>query len=419
MHPLYAEQRTCGTMERMSNHTDTLPSICTASSQCGACSCIDEPYALQLAEKQARIRDLFEDLVDEDCLIYPIAGMDDPFRFRTKIASPFAPGPKMPAKRGGKQRRRILTGMYAAGTHKLVDTACCVVEHPAGQQVIRAIKQVMGKFGVEPYNEDTGRGFLRHAVVRVGWHSGEVLVVLVTNGREFTGAKGFAREVARHVPSITTVVQNVNTHRTNAILGTENHVLYGPGFILDTLCDLSFRISATSFYQVNPAQTEVLYRRAIELADLRPGDSVLDAYCGTGTIGLVAAKSAPDVRVIGVDKTPAAIRDAGQNAQHNGVGNAEFVAADAGAFMRERAAVGENIDVVLMDPPRSGASREFIEAVIALKPSRIAYISCNPETQARDVAQLQSGGYRCTAMQPVDMFPHTGHIENICSLEVR
>ena len=230
----------------------------------------------------------------------------------------------------------------------------------------------------------------------------------------------------RRCPEITTVVQNVNTRDTNAVLGHEGeHVLYGPGFILDTLCGLSFRISSHSFYQVNAVQTEVLYRRAIELARLSGGETVLDAYCGTGTIGLVAAhgvprKGAPSARaarVIGVDNVASAIADARENAAHNGVGNAEFAVADAGAFMRERAARGDEVDVLLMDPPRAGASEEFLEAVRALKPRRVVYVSCNPQTQARDVAILREAGYRLTAVQPVDMFPHTAHVENICVLE--
>ena len=253
-------------------------------------------------------------------------------------------------------------------------------------------------------------------MVRVGHTSGEMLVTLVTNGREFPGSRAFCRELARRCPGITTVVQNVNERQTNVILGEREQVLYGPGFILDQLCGLSFRISSQSFYQVNAVQTEVLYRQAVELARFSGAERAVDAYCGTGTIGLVAAKHGA-AQVVGVDSVASAIRDARENARHNGVENARFVVGDAGAFMREAAAGGEQVDVVLMDPPRAGSSEEFLESLAACAPARAVYISCNPETQARDVRQLERRGYRLRTLQPVDMFPHTDHIETVALLE--
>ncbi|MFR1166755.1 MAG: 23S rRNA (uracil(1939)-C(5))-methyltransferase RlmD [Adlercreutzia equolifaciens] len=278
---------------------------------------------------------------------------------------------------------------------------------------------------MEPYDEDAGTGFVRHAVVRVGHTSGEVLVTVVTNGDQFPASKAFCRELARRVPEVTTVVQNVNTRQTNVILGDEERVLYGPGFILDTLCGLSFRISSQSFYQVNATQTEALYDEAVRLAHLTGTETVVDAYCGTGTIGLVAAKRGA-ARVVGVDSVEAAIRDARGNARHNGVENAEFVAEDATRFMErlaaERAAAGEAPSqdgplVLLMDPPRAGSTPAFLKAAAALGPERIVYISCNPKTQARDVRQLVGAGYIVRAVRPVDMFPHTDHVESIVMLE--
>ena len=241
---------------------------------------------------------------------------------------------------------------------------------------------------------------------------------VVTNGEEFPASKAFCRELARRVPEVTTIVQNVNTRQTNVILGEKERVLFGPGFILDTLCGLTFRISSQSFYQVNATQTEVLYNEAIRLANLTGAETVIDAYCGTGTIGLVAARRGA-ARVIGVDSVPSAIRDAANNARHNGVENAEFIAQDATAFMRELAASGERPQplVLLMDPPRAGSTPEFLEAAAALAPERIVYISCNPTTQARDVRQLVESGYEVRAIRPVDMFPHTDHVESIVMLE--
>ena len=399
-------------------------SLCPVSGVCGACQTIDVPYEQQLAAKQRFIEDLFADVVAREA-IRPILGMGDPYHYRNKVISPYAPGRKLAAPKGarggkGLPRREILTGMYAKGTHRLVPTDACLLENQVAKKITLAVRDIMARFGVEPYDEDTGAGFMRHAVVRVGHESGEVLVTLVTNGPEFPSSKAFCRELVKRVPQVTTVVQNMNTRKTNVILGEQERTLYGPGFILDTLCGLSFRISSHSFYQVNATQTEVLYEAAIELAGFDGRATAIDAYCGTGTIGLVAAKRGA-ARVIGVDNVESAIADARLNARHNGVDNAEFVAADAGAFMRELAAGREGLSdaeelVLLMDPPRAGSTPEFLDAAAVLSPSRIVYISCNPETQVRDVRYLARAGYRVEALQAVDMFPHTEHVESIALL---
>ena len=401
-------------------------SPCAVDAQCGGCKTIAVPYMQQLLLKNAQIVELFDQL-DCDFELRPILGMEDPFRYRNKIISPFAPGKKIKAPEGeeaGKKRRRgltheILTGMYEQGTHKLVPTNECLIENAVGQQVVSAVKAIMEKHAIEPYNEDTGEGFVRHVVVRVGHESGEVLVTLVTNEEEFPAGKSFAKELIAKVPAVTTVVQNVNTRQTNVILGEQEQVLYGPGFILDTLCGLSFRISSTSFYQVNAVQTEVLYNTAIELAGLTGVETVIDAYCGTGTIGLVAASRGARA-VIGVESVEAAVRDARENARHNGIENATFVAADATEFMLDLVKDGADFDaanmVLLMDPPRAGSTPEFLQAAAQLGPSRIVYVSCNPETQVRDIALLQKHGYQLRIVQPVDMFPHTDHVETVVLL---
>ena len=388
------------------------PASCGVAGECGGCSHVQEPYADQLAAKDARMRDLFSAVFPSTDL-RPIIGMDDPFHYRNKVTSPFAPG-----KRGPHGGRAILTGMYAPGSHRIVETRACLVESEQGQQVIAAVKAIMLKHGIAPYDEDRGTGFLRHAVVRVGHESGEVLVTLVTNGEAFPSSKQFCRELVKRCPFVTTVVQNVNTRQTNVILGDREQRLYGPGFILDTLCGLSFRISSKSFYQVNAVQTAVLYETAIGLARLDGAQSVVDAYCGTGTIGLVAAKRSA-AQVIGVDSVEAAIRDARENARHNGVENARFAAADATEFMRDLAADGERVDVVLMDPPRAGSTPEFLDACAQLAPARVVYISCNPDTQLRDLRHLAGNGYAVETIQPVDMFPHTDHVETVALLSRR
>lgn len=443
-------------------------SLCPAFGRCGGCSRLDVPYERQLAAKERSVAALFEGIAPADAML-PILGMDEPFHYRNKVISPYAPakgyrsagrdnskgGRSRPeaargkaAKGGTSQAPRptrgdILTGMYEVGTHRLIPTDRCAIENETAKKVTLAIRDIMARWGMEPYNEDAGTGFVRHAVVRVGHESGEVLVTVVTNGEEFPASKAFCRELVRRVPAVTTVVQNANTRQTNVILGEKERVLYGPGFILDTLCGLSFRISSQSFYQVNATQTEVLYDEAIRLANLTGAETVIDAYCGTGTIGLVAARRGA-ARVIGVDAVEAAIRDAASNARHNGVENAEFIAQDATAFMKDlassdvgqpqlschpersaqRGAEGSPVDsrsplVLLMDPPRAGSTPEFLEAAAALAPERIVYISCNPATQARDVRQLVKSGYEVRAIRPVDMFPHTDHVESIVMLEKR
>lgn len=419
-------------------------SPCPVDARCGGCKNLCVPYTKQLIDKQLRIERLFAPLAP-DGAISLIKGMKDPYHYRNKVISPFAPGKKLPPRgqdrkaadvrgaKGGKGKRsqaryEILTGMYAAGSHELVPTDKCLIENETAKKVVLAVRDIMRKHDVAPYREDTGTGFMRHVVVRVGHASGEVLVTLVTNSDDFPSSKSFCRELIRLCPAVTTVVQNVNERQTNVILGDKERVLYGPGFILDELCGLSFRISSKSFYQVNATQTEVLYRAAMDLAGFDGTQVAIDAYCGTGTIGLVAAKSGA-ARVIGVDSVESAIRDARTNARHNGVENAEFVAGDATDFMCELAKEGvlgaESPEegaqagglVVLMDPPRAGSTEEFLRAAAALAPERIVYISCNPETQARDVEFLDSIGYAVVAVQPVDMFPHTDHIECIVALE--
>lgn len=429
---------------RAARRTGASDSPCPVDARCGGCKNLCVPYTKQLIDKQLRIERLFAPLAP-DGTISLIKGMKDPYHYRNKVISPFAPGKKLPPRgqdrkaadargaRGGKGKRpqaryEILTGMYAAGSHELVPTDKCLIENETAKKVVLAVRDIMRKHDVAPYREDTGTGFMRHVVVRVGHTSGEVLVTLVTNSDDFPSSKSFCRELIRLCPAVTTVVQNVNERQTNVILGDKERVLYGPGFILDELCGLSFRISSKSFYQVNATQTEVLYRAAMDLAGFDGTQVAIDAYCGTGTIGLVAAKSGA-ARVIGVDSVESAIRDARTNARHNGVENAEFVAGDATDFMCELAKEGvlgaESPEegaqagglVVLMDPPRAGSTEEFLRAAAALAPKRIVYISCNPETQARDVEFLDSIGYAVVAVQPVDMFPHTDHIECIVALE--
>lgn len=454
-----ARETTCRTAHKAAHKTShkasshspkSTSAFCPVQKKCGGCQLLQIPYEKQLEQKQEEMFRLFKPFSNPHTIFSPISGMDEPFYYRNKVTSPYVPGKKLSSHsrddkradarqankrgslrknsnrtqgKGGHPDREILYGMYAAGTHRVIPTDTCLLENKTAKRIILAIKHIMQRYHMEPYNEDTGKGFMRHAIVRVGHSSNEILVTVVTNESAFPGSRNYCRELVKRVPDITTIVQNVNTRQTNVILGQEEKTLYGPGFILDKLCGLSFRISSHSFYQVNSTQTEVLYRYAIQMAQLTGAETVLDAYCGTGTIGLVAAKGLPETpeahaaQVIGVDNIESAITDAYNNARHNGIENATFETADAGDFMKKQAKAGNRIDVLLMDPPRAGASEDFLKATCLLAPKRIVYISCNPKTQQRDAEYLIKEGYYLNRVQPVDMFPHTNHTENICLLE--
>ena len=273
---------------------------------------------------------------------------------------------------------------------------------------------MLQKFKIWTYDEDKGTGFLRHVLVKRGFTSGEVMVVIVGASGYFPMKKKFTAALLEMHPEITTVVLNINPKDTNLVLGDREEVLYGNGYIEDTLCGCVFRISPKSFYQINPVQTEKLYGKAMELAGLNENSTVLDAYCGIGTIGLVAAKTAGSV--IGVELNPDAVKDAISNAKRNNSKNARFYCADAGDFMQELAENGERFDVVFMDPPRSGSSKKFIESLAVASPETVVYISCNPETLARDLQMMTQQGYKVKKICPVDMFPHTNHIECVVLL---
>ena len=305
---------------------------CPIDGKCGGCDLLSTPYEAQLRSKQAEMKALFSDLLDEQTRVCEIVGMQDPRHYRNKVVSPFVGVYDKKAR-----RRRVLCGMYERGTHRVIDSRECLIENREAKRIILTIRNLMPKFGIAPYDEDADTGFLRHVQVRVGHASGEIMVTLITREDQFPASKAFVRALKKEHPSITTVVQNVNTRQTNVIMGDKERTLYGPGFILDSLCGLSFRISSKSFYQVNVEQTEALYTRAVEMAQLSGEETVMDAYCGTGTIGLVAARGVSGgsgaARVIGVEERPDAVADARNNAKHNGIEAAEFVADDSGAFI--------------------------------------------------------------------------------------
>ena len=371
---------------------------------CGGCPLLGLDYAEQLKQKEEKVRAL----VGKYGPVHPIRGMEQPYHYRNKVISTFATG------WGGK----LTSGIYAANSHKVLPVESCLLQDEVLDKTMQAVRAAANACRYQPYDEDKGTGLVRHCLLRRGVATGQVMVVLVTAQPVLPGAKNFVKallaEAAQRGVTVTTVVQNVNSRKTSVVLGEAEKVLYGKGFILDTLCGKTYAISPRSFYQVNPAQTAVLYGLAVEAAKLTGKEVVLDAYCGIGTIGLTAADHAK--QVVGVELNRDAVQDAIGNARHNGVKNARFFAADATRWIREAAAAGEKADVIFMDPPREGSTPEFLASVARMAPKRVVYVSCNPVTLARDLATLTKLGYKAEGFTPVDMFPHTEHIETVCAL---
>ncbi|MBR2405772.1 MAG: 23S rRNA (uracil(1939)-C(5))-methyltransferase RlmD [Clostridia bacterium] len=386
----------------MSDTPRTLPR-CPLSRKCGGCQLQNMDYARQLKYKQETV----VSLLGKYHRVAPILGMERPYYYRNKVQAAF----------GLTRSGEVISGVYQSSSHRIVKVDSCQIEDQAADRIVVTIRKLLPSFRILPYNEDSHRGFLRHVLVRRGFQSGQIMVVLVGANPIFPIKKKFTAELLRRHPEITTVVFNINPHHTSMLLGEREEVLFGRGYIEDTLCGCTFRISARSFYQINPTQTERLYRTALDMAKITETDTVLDAYCGVGTIGIVAAGRAK--QVVGVELNGDAVRDARVNARRNGLENIAFVQGDAGEYMVELAGSGGKIDVVVMDPPRAGSDMPFLQSLLTLAPSRVVYISCNPETQARDLRVLTQGGYRVTGIQPVDMFPHTQHIECVVCLEKR
>ncbi len=376
------------------------PELCRYAKKCGGCQYQGVPYEKQLKKKQKEAEGLLGGIVKVEKII----GMQTPFHYRNKVNAAFK------RTRQGK----IISGIYREGTHEVVDISECRIEDKRADAIIRDIKELLASFKIKIYDEDSGYGLLRHVMVRTGHVSGEVMVVLVLASPVLPSKNNFVKALRKLHPEITTVVLNVNDRHTSMVLGGRNIPLYGRGYIEDTLCGHVFRISPTSFYQVNSVQTEILYKKALEYAALTGTEKVIDAYCGIGTIGMAAAAAAKEV--IGVELNASAVRDAAVNAKRNRVKNIAFFNRDAGEFMHELAEVKEPVDVVFMDPPRAGSTETFMDAVAHLAPSRVVYVSCNPKTLARDLRYFEKKGYCPVMCQPVDMFPFTDEIEVVCLL---
>lgn len=381
----------------MSNKDNKMNASCPVYKKCGGCQLQNLSYPEQLKFKQNKV----ERLLKNFCKVEPIIGMENPYHYRNKVQAAFYTD----------RRGKIISGVYQSGTHHVVGIDLCQTEDVIADKIIVAVRKLLPSFKMTTYNEDTGKGFLRHILVKRGFATNQIMLVLVTGTPVFPSKNNFVKAILKQFPEITTIVQNVNNYNTNLVLGNNQKILYGKGYIEDILCDCRFRISPKSFYQINPVQTEVLYNKAMEYADLNGNETVLDTYCGIGTIGIVAAKRGAG-RVVGVELNGDAVRDAVVNAKANNLNNIRFYKGDAGEFMYEASDEDEKPDVVFMDPPRAGSDTKFLDSLIKMSPETVVYVSCNPETLARDLNYLsKNSDYKVRKIQPVDMFPHTAHIE--------
>ena len=376
-------------------------SRCPASGKCGGCRYIDVEYKKQLSLKQKKM----EELLGRFGTVKPIVGMENPEHYRNKVHAVFH----------FDRKKGITSGIYEEGTHKVVPVDSCLLENEKADRIIVAIRNMLPSFKIRVYDEDTGYGLFRHVMVRTAHKTGQVMVILVCASPIFPSKNNFVKALLKQFPEISTVVLNVNDKKTSMVLGARNITLYGKGYIEDELCGKLYKLSPSSFYQINSVQTEKLYQKAMEYAGLSRKDVVIDAYCGIGTIGLTAADQVQ--KVIGVELNEDAVKDAVYNAKRNRIQNADFYCNDAGRFMVNMAERGEHADVVFMDPPRSGSTEAFLDSVMKLAPRKLVYVSCGPDTLARDLAYLISKGkYEVREMTPYDLFPFTEHVETVCLL---
>ena len=385
---------------------DRITPRCKVATSCGGCCFQSLKYEAQLQYKKKKVNECFKRIGKMNVQVDDTIGMENPYNYRNKIQMPI----------GLSQKGNIISGFYKAKTHEIVPIEECFIEDKVGGKILSTIKSLMKKMRIKPYDEDTREGIIRHILIRSGYYSHQIMVTLVTNVDSFPGRNNFVKELHKECPEITTIVQNVNHRDTNVILGEKENILMGKGFIEDSLLGVRFQISSKSFYQVNPVQTEKLYSEAIKKAELTGNERVLDAYCGIGTIGLIASKHAKEVTSVEIVED--AIRDAKKNARLNNITNVNFFVGDASDFIVNEANNKKQYDVIFIDPPRKGSDERFLTSVKKLLPKRVVYVSCDPATLARDVKFL-SDKYEVKSVTPVDMFPHTFHVECVTLLSLK
>ena len=355
---------------------------CPIYKECGGCQLQHMSYEGQLKAKEKQVSDVLQRIGKlENVKVHPVIGMENPWRYRNKAQVPI-----------GENEGGLIGGFYQQRSHQIIDMKACIIQQEKNDEVVKKVKEICNINGVRAYDEQKHKGELRHIMARYGLKSGEVMVVLVTRTNELTGKKKIIEEIVKRIPGVKSIVQNINSKKTNVIFGDETKVLWGEEVIYDSIGDIKFAISARSFYQVNPEQTKVLYDKALEYADLTGEENVIDAYCGIGTISLFLAQKAR--KVYGVEIVPEAIEDAKKNAELNGISNVEFAVGEAETVIPEWYENGVVADVLVVDPPRKGCDDKLLQTIINMKPKKVVYVSCNPATLARDLRVLEDGGYQ-------------------------
>lgn len=383
---------------------DRVKPECPVAGICGGCAMQHFNYDAQVAWKEGAVRQSLIRIAGlEGILVEPIIPMDRPYAYRNKAQYPV-----------GIKDGRVVIGFYRRRSHDVIPTENCLIQHPIAVEIARAARDIIEDLGLSVYDETTHRGFVRHVIARVSFSKEQAMAILVTRDRSFPQADDWVKELRRRVPALVSIVQNINPERTNVIMGTESNVLWGAEHLVESIGEREYLVSPSSFFQVNSVQTQRLYDVVADEAAVGPGDSVWDVYCGTGSIGIYVASDG--VRLRGVERVAAAVEDARRNAQRNGLRDFRFEVGKAEDVLPQWVSKGERADVVLLDPPRSGCDPRTLDAVASSRPDRIVYVSCNPATLARDVALLVGRGYRVLKVQPVDMFPHTPHVEAVCVL---
>ncbi|AJS57193.1 23S rRNA (uracil(1939)-C(5))-methyltransferase RlmD [Paenibacillus sp. IHBB 10380] len=388
---------------------DRIKAPCNIYDQCGGCQLQHMEYNAQLEWKRQLVVDNLTRIGklnvtgEQGITVLPTLGMSDPWRYRNKAQVPI-----------GASEAGLIGGFYARGSHRIIEMETCLIQHESNDEIIAHVKAIGRKIGITAYDEETGQGLLRHVVVKVAFTTGEMMIVLVTNGAKIPNLDTWIAEIRKTMPAVTSICHNINTQETNVIFGDQTKVLWGNEVIYDYIGDVKFAISARSFYQVNPVQTEVLYGKTLDYAGLTGAETVIDAYCGIGTISLFLAQHAK--QVYGVEIVPEAIEDARANAELNGMNNVTFEVGASEDVIPRWKEQGITPNVIVVDPPRKGCDPRLLETILAMQPERVVYVSCNPSTLARDLRVLEDGGYRTVEVQPVDMFPHTVHVESVALL---
>lgn len=383
---------------------DRVEPDCPIYRECGGCQLQHLSYPGQLKAKHKQVREVLTRIGKlENVLVHPVLGMDDPWRYRNKAQVPV-----------GEREGGLITGFYQKRSHDIIDMEACLIQQEKNDNVVRTVKQICEKYGVRAYNEQTHKGTLRHIMARYGMKTGEIMIVLITRTADIPNKNHIIQEIIQSNPDIKSIVQNINSKRTNVIFGDETKVLWGDEFIYDYIGNIKFAISARSFYQINPEQTKVLYDQALKYAGLNGKETVIDAYCGIGTISLFLAQKAK--KVYGVEIVPEAIEDAKRNAEINGIENVEFAVGEAETVIPKWYEYGVKADVLVVDPPRKGCDGTLLQTIVEMKPEKVVYVSCNPATLARDLRILEDGGFKTVEVQPVDMFPQTMHCEAVALL---